>query len=140
MKKLVLIAIFLAPILNVYSQMDSDKALYIQKAQKYKKMKDTGTVLTVGGGILTIIGYITTFNSSITTTDDGYGNVTTTTEGHPVGGFLALMAGHAGLGAGIPLWIIGKNKERKYNQKLEGVSFKLNLNRQVAGVTLSCKL
>lgn len=140
MKKLVLIVILLVPFLNGYSQIDTEKALYIQKAQKFKKMKDTGAVLTVGGGILTVVGFITAMNSSITTVDNGYGNVTTTTQGHPVAGFLALTLGHAGLGAGIPLWIIGKNKERQYNQKLEGVSLKLNLNKKVAGFTLSCKL
>jgi hypothetical protein len=140
MKNLILIFILTVPMLKGYGQIDSEKALYIQKAEKFKKMKNTGTALTVAGGILTVVGFVTILNSSITTYDDGYGNVTTTTEGHPVAGTLALTFGHAGLGAGIPLWVIGKNNEQKYNHKLEGISVKFNFNRQIAGVTFTCKL
>ena len=124
-----------------FAQYDDEKLLYMRKAEKYRKMQNAGAVLTVGGAILTVVGFVTLQNSSITTTQPvgGSGQSQTTVEGHPFEGMAAFLLGNGGLGAGIPLWIIGSNNHRKYTQKLEGVSFKLNLTPQKSGIALTYK-
>jgi hypothetical protein len=138
--KIIMLSFFLLLVaLRSFAQYDDEKLLYMRKAEKYRKMQNAGAVLTVGGAILTVVGFVTLQNSSITTTSavGGNGPSQTTVEGHPFEGMAAFLLGNGGLGAGIPLWIIGANNHRKYTQKLEGVSLKFNLTPQRSGVLLT---
>lgn len=125
MKSLSIFLILFCCFGNVYSQIDPQRSLYITKAEKYRKMKTTGTVLTVGGTILTIIGIATLAN--VETTTNSYGQIHTT--GDPVAGTLEFLGGLSAMGAGIPLWIVGAHAEAKYNRKLEMLSVKASVNR-----------
>ena len=108
---------------------------YTAKAEKYRRMKKTGATLTVTGGILTVVGIVVLSNSSYESySSPGYSY--STSSGNPGLGVAAFLLGTGGLGAGIPLWIVGSKSERKYNQKLEGVSAGIRLSPQQAGLTL----
>lgn len=115
---------FSSPNLNT----QDNKLFYAAKAEKYRKMKSTGTTLTVLGGVLYVVGYATLSNA--TTYSSGSSNNVGT-------GVVAYLLGVAGLGAGIPLWIVGGHQHRKYNKKLEGLSFRFNMNPQRKGLTLA---
>ena len=126
---------------HLLAQLNEEKFFYLQKAEKYRKMKTTGAVLTVTGGIAFIVGIVILSNSTYTTTTNGYGQpVTTSTDGNAAGGALTFLAGGAALGAGIPLWIVGRHAEKKYQRKLEGVTLRLNVNRQSPGLALTYRL
>ena len=84
--------------------------------------------VTVLGGVLYVVGYATLSNA--TTYSSGSSNNVGT-------GVVAYLLGVAGLGAGIPLWIVGGHQHRKYNKKLEGLSFRFNMNPQRKGLTLA---
>ena len=88
------------------------------------------------GGVLFVVGVVTLSNASYNTNyNGGYSNTSTT--GNPEAGALAFLFGMGGLGAGIPLWIVGAHQQRKYNAKLQGLSFRFNMNPQGKGLTLS---
>ena len=105
-----------------------DKLLYSGKVEKYRKMKGLGTSLTVLGGVLLVVGVATIVNST-TYSSGSTSNADT--------GLVAYFLGVAGLGSGIPLWIVGAHQQRKYSKKLEGLSFRFNLNPQRKGLTLA---
>jgi hypothetical protein len=117
-------------------KVNRDKLLYAGKAEKYRRRKNTGATLTVLGGVLFIVGFATLSNSSYNTTYNGSYSTTSTT-GNPEAGAYALLFGMGGLGAGIPLWAVGAHQQRKYNAKLEGLSFRFNVNPQGKGLALS---
>lgn len=139
MKFAIVSFVFVCFSLQVSAQYDPDKMFYLQKVEKYRRMKNTGTVLTIGGSILTVAGIVTLLNSSIVETSNGY-QTYTTTEGNPGLGVAMWLVGIGGLGSGIPLWAVGTHNYRKYSQKLEGVSIRLNMSRQQTGLTLAYRL
>ena len=67
--------------------LSNDYSIF-NKVEKYRKMKNVGTVLTITGSSFFIAGIVTLANSNIVTTDDGYGNTKTSTEDHPIAGAL----------------------------------------------------
>jgi hypothetical protein len=121
---------------NCYAQYDSDKLFYVKKAEKYRRMKNTGAILTVGGTILAVVGISTLMNATTTTTYYGSGTPATTNTGNAAGGAVAYVLGAASMGAGIPLWIVGGHARRKYERKLEAITVRLDLNQQTNGLTL----
>lgn len=122
MKYLFLSVVLLCSFSQTFAQQEEDKLQYLKKAEKYRRMKNTGSTLIVTGSLATVTGLIMLMNSSTTTTSTGYGNVTTETTGNPVGGALLYILGNAALGAGIPIAIVGKNNEKKYNRMLQNLS------------------
>lgn len=141
MKTLTLLLLLVFSATHLPAQQNDEKLFNLMKAEKYRRMKNTGAVLTVAGTILSIVGIVTISNSSYTTTTNGYGQTTSTaTSGNPAGGALAFLAGSAAVGAGVPLWIVGAHAEKKYQRKLDGLAFRLNLNRRTAGVALVYRL
>jgi hypothetical protein len=137
MKTLILFTFLASTASQSFAQLDDEKLVYLKKAEKFRKMKSTGTALTITGSALIIIGMVTLANSSYTTTYNGSGQSYTTREGNPGAGIVAYVVGNACTGAGIPLWIIGKNNYRKYNNKLNDLSTGLRLKPQTNGLTLS---
>lgn len=125
--------------IQTYAQFDKDKLFYAAKAERYKRMKTTGTILTIAGGILTVVGITTLSNSSVTTIYGSNGQSQNITTGNPEAGAIEFLLGIGGLGAGIPLWAVGGHAERKYLRKLENISVRLNRQQQNTGFTLTYK-
>ena len=130
MKYLLLLSFVLFTVVSSFAQHDPDKLLYFAKAEKYRRMKNTGTVLAVAGTVLTVVGIVTLVNNS-----DPYG--TTGNEDDVLAGAAAYLIGLGSLGAGIPLWIVGAHNERKYNRKLEDISLNFHIAPQRSGLTFT---
>ena len=133
MKTIVSILFILILSVSSFAQIDQQKAQYLVKIEKYTRMKNTGIGLTVAGSVLTIAGIVILSNA--TWVEDGYGNYTTT-DNKAVGGVVCLLGGMGGLGAGIPLAIIGSKNKTKYEAKLQSVSLRINANPQNTGIAL----
>ena len=136
-KTIVIVCLLLLVTFRMYAQVDSEKALYLTKVEKYRKMKNAGSALTVVGGIMLVTGVVILANSTIETIDYGNGVTETNTTGHPVTGVLVAFGGAASLGAGIPLWTIGSRKQKQYENRLQGLSARFNVNPQSSGLTLT---
>jgi len=135
MKPPILICLLLLISSGVYAQQNRDKLFYFEKMEKYRRMKNTGSVLTVTGGAVFIIGIATAANSSTTTTYNGYTTQTYTT-GHPEQAAFEVLFGMAALGAGIPLWTVGAHSQHKYERALESLSLQPYSAPQQRGITL----
>jgi uncharacterized membrane protein YedE/YeeE len=132
MKKLIcfLITIILLATTQSFAQQSPEKLDYLNKVDKYRKMKSTGATLTVLGGVLVGIGAAIMYNSS-------YDWWTGEETGNRQAGALCTVFGIAGLGSGIPLWAVGAHNQRKYNEKLQGLSVRINASPQSSGLKLS---
>jgi hypothetical protein len=135
MKHLFIVIFLLFISAQAFAQLDPEKALYLQKIEKYHRMKRTGTALTIVGTALSIAGIVTMANATTTTTY-GYGSPQTTTEGNPGAGLAAYLVGSACAGAGVPLWIIGGVNEGRYQRKFDALSVGANVTPRTAGLTL----
>jgi len=133
MKTIVSILFILILSVSSFAQIDQQKAQYLLKIEKYTRMKNTGIGLTVAGSVLTIAGIVILSNANWV--EDSYGNYTTTDD-NAVGGVVCLLGGMGGLGAGIPLAIIGSKNKKKYEAKLQSVSLRINANPQNTGIAL----
>lgn len=120
---------------QAFAQIDPEKALYLQKIEKYHRMKRTGKTLTFLGSALSIAGLITLFNSTTTTTYNG-SYYQTTTDGNPGAGLAAYLVGSACVGAGVPLWIVGGVNEGRYQRKFDALTVGANVSPRQAGLTL----
>ncbi|HYG02560.1 MAG TPA: hypothetical protein VD927_08940 [Chryseosolibacter sp.] len=126
MKILVAAVVCFVATFQSYAQQNPEKIFYMEKMEKYARMKNTGKTLTVGGGVLFVVGMVIASNSSTTTHYNGY-TTQTSTQGNPEAAFLCILLGSGGLGAGIPLWIVGNHAHDKYKGKLAGVSLNLKI-------------
>lgn len=52
-------------------------------------------------------------------------------------GVACMLAGQIGLCAGIPLWIVGANNQRKYSMKVQELTVMINASPQSHGLTLT---
>jgi hypothetical protein len=120
----------------MFAQMNSEKMLYLEKAEKYHRMKRTGVSLTLAGSVLWVAGIVTLVNATTTTVSNGYGPSQTTTTGNAEAGLAAYLVGTGCIGAGIPLWIVGGVSEGRYRRKFNAVSASANVNPHGAGLTL----
>jgi Trk-type K+ transport system membrane component len=117
MKKSILFLLFITiPIL--LNAQSKNSLVYGYAVAKYEKMEKTGTVLTIVGGVALFTGnilYWKTYNDQ--------------SDGEPSGDkarkYGRIMIGGLGLMTiGIPLWAIGKSKERHIQIEAELVNFK----------------
>lgn len=130
MKTLTVFIILTAFSFTCAAQIDEEKALYIQKAEKYRRMKNTGQILSVGGTVMMVAGIV--MLSNVETTTNGYGQTTTT--GNVGGGVALYLLGGCAVGAGVPLWIVGGVSQAKYERKLRTVLLTLNVSPRTNGV------
>lgn len=90
-------------------KLNSDFRLYTRKAARYKNLGYSGVFI---GVLLTTVGIVV-----LSHPDDSYtgpsGNTVTVGSNGAIGSLLVT----AGLGAGIPLTIIGFNKNKSYKKK-----------------------
>lgn len=128
MKYSILFLLILFSSVQLFGQQDQ------LKYEKYRRMKGTGTVLTVLGGIAVIVGFSMIGSADYATTTNQYGQQQTTTNdtGQVVGGALLLVGGGAMVGTGIPLMIVGSKKSKKY--KVYNSSLNLELSPLRAGL------
>jgi hypothetical protein len=138
-KRLLALVFIFSLVSHAYAQLDSEKLFYLQKAEKYRRMKNTGATLTVVGAAAFIYGVVVASNSSTTYTYQN-GNTYTHTEGNPGMAAACILLGSGGLGAGIPLWIVGNHAEDKYKKKLAGVALNLKFYENNAGLGVSWRI
>jgi hypothetical protein len=116
----------------------SDKLLYAQKVEKFKRMKTTGFLMAGAGTILAIVGI-----SNLASVD--YTGSSSSSSGGPANdpkyasGILMFYGGVGLLGGGIPLAVIGSKQSKKWQRKLDGLTFNLKLNPRQQGLTLVYK-
>lgn len=122
---------------QVYAQINPQRALYIEKSEKYRRMKNTGVTLTGLGSVMFVVGVATLINSSTTTTYTSGGGMQTSSTGNVEGGIAAYLIGVGCLGAGIPLWIVGGVNHGRYERKLEQLDVGFNLKPNNVGVRLA---
>lgn len=134
MKTIVLLVFLFSISAHCYAQVDQQKLLYVKKSEKFRKMKNRGTGLAVVGTILFIAGIVTLSNVTYAYNSSG---VATATSGKPEQGALMFLGGVAGLGAGIPLWVVGAHNQRKYEKKYQNLSVRINAAPQNRGLTLT---
>ena len=130
MKTLTILFILIAFAFTCAAQIDHEKALYIEKAEKYRRMKSTGQILTVGGSVMMVAGIV--MLSNLETTTNSYGQTTTT--GNVGGGIAMYLLGGCAVGAGVPLWIVGGINKGRYERKLQSVSVSLKVSPRNNGV------
>ncbi len=135
--KTLLLTLFLSfTVLHSYAQIESDKLLYLEKAEKYRRMKTTGKVLTLGGSAMAVIGLVTLISSTTTTTNNGSGPTQTSSTGNPEAGAMTYLLGNVAAGVGVPLWIVGGINEGRYNRKAGAISVRLQASPQDMGMKL----
>jgi hypothetical protein len=136
MKILLLLTFLMFIGVQTYAQQDPERMEYMQKVDKYHRMKRTGTTLTLMGTVLSVVGMVTIMNSSYETTYNGYGSPQTTSSGNPEAGLAAYLVGSVCVGAGVPLWIVGGVNEGKYQRKLNALNVGASINQRGVGVSL----
>lgn len=114
-----------------------NKLLYAHKVEKYKRMKTSGALLIIGGGILAIAAVSTLSNVQYQT--NPYTGQRTTNDPKYVSGILMLIGSEACLGAGIPLAIIGSKQSKRWQRKLDGVTLNFKLSPKQQGLALVYK-
>ncbi len=102
-----------------------DNTDYVKKVEKYRRMKITGTTLTIMGSVLCALGTVVMVHSTVE-------------DGEPSdAGVATLVAGHIAFATGIPLWIIGSNNQKKYSKLAQQVNVRINATPRSQGLTLT---
>lgn len=114
-----LILILFSVIFAVSANAQSKNSLVFGDALvKYKRMEKTGTLLTVIGGVALFTGNILYWKTYNDHENNEPQKDKVATYGHIMLGGFGLMA------VGIPLWAVGKARERHITIKAELVKFK----------------
>lgn len=133
MKALTLLIVTCLTALNTFAQIDSDKMLYLQKSEKYKRMRNTGITLAVGGTVMMVAGIVTIVNNA-----DPYNQSVGQNNTDDIGrGALMYLGGAIAIGVGTPLWIVGGISHARYNRKLQSVSSRLTIYPRNRGIGLT---
>jgi hypothetical protein len=104
---------------------------YVRKVETYRKMRNSGMVLSVIGSVFVVAGSVVMYNLK----EEGtYPYETSITNGTA-----QIIVGSLCLGAGVPLWIVGGINHRKYSTKIKNLSLKLNVTPQTQGMILTYK-
>ena len=135
MKSITLVIALILISVQSHSQAVRDRAFYEQKIVRYNKLKNAGVALAIGGAVLTVVGVAVLANSTVET--DPYGN--TINDDNLFIGAYALGFGMAGIGAGIPLAIIGSNKKKQYQRNINSLTFRFNAKPNNTGLVLTYK-
>ena len=131
MKSAALILFSLFITIHSYCQNNSEKLLYVRKSETYRKVKNTGVTLTVLGTISLIVGNVVSNNKPDYT---GPGKAPS---GLHDEGLIWKAGGIVCLGSGVPLWIVGAVNQKKYENKLENLFVRFNINPKGGGLSLT---
>jgi hypothetical protein len=137
MKTLTILTILIAFSISCHAQVQKEKFLYLAKAEKYRKMKTTGQILTFAGSAMFVTGIVLMANSAEQSVSQ---SGQTPSSGSFGAGVAVYLLGIGGVGAGVPLWIIGGVNKGRYERKLESVSVRLNVSQQNTGFAIRYKL
>jgi hypothetical protein len=136
MKPLMIFTILLVFGITCGAQAPDDKALYVQKVEKYRKMKTTGQVLTFVGSAMFVTGFVMLINAA----EESVNQTGQSTDSSGAAAGLAVyLIGVGGVSAGVPLWIVGGINKGRYERKLQAVSVRLNVSQQNTGLTINYK-
>jgi hypothetical protein len=135
MKTLFLLTFLLFTGIQSYAQQQPDPALYQQKVDSYKKLRNTGAGLAIGGSVLIVLSTIA--SESLGGSDAS--PMQNLKEGYFNGGSIACMLGAAAITVGAPLWIVGGVNHAEYSRKLRDFTVGLKLNPSRAGLTVTCR-
>ncbi len=119
----ILLVVFASHI-SVQAQ-DQKKQLYLRKVEKFTTMRNAGIGLTIGGSVLTILGF-STMSNAVAEDPNLY---TDESNSKFFSGYLVTALGVTATGGGITLWAIGGSKRRSYLNKLNSLSLNLNPGR-----------
>ncbi len=119
----ILLVVFASHI-SVQAQ-DQKKQLYLRKVEKFTTMRNAGIGLTIGGSVLTILGF-STMSNAVAEDPNLY---TDESNSKFFAGYLVTALGVTATGGGITLWAIGGSKRRSYLNKLNSLSLNLNPGR-----------
>ncbi len=134
--KIFILAMFLSfTALQTFAQVSAEKLLYLEKSTKYKRMKNTGTILTLAGSVLVVAGMVTMLNAA-EDTNAYYGTTPQADNDKFTQGVVMYVFGAAGVGVGVPLWIVGGISHGKYNRKLQQLSARVVVSPQASGLHL----
>lgn len=135
MKKtlLLLILFFFISEAQVFAQLDERKVFYLKKIETYKRMRNTGFIMT-GIGLLGTIGGIVIINDESNKSQYGYYD-----EQRLQTGVICFLLGIPLTAGGTVLGLIGTHKVIKYNQKLDNLSLNINYGAYQRGLTLRYK-
>ena len=117
------------------AQINEEKALYMQKFEKYRRMKNTGQILTFGGSAMMVIGIVMISNAAESSYNSyGGSSYNSQSSGNAGGGIAMYLLGGCAVGAGVPLWIVGGINKGRYERKLNEVSLTFNSSPQNRGL------
>ena len=123
--KIVLLCSILGMLSGRTFAQNSENIDYVKKVEKYRRMKITGTTLTIMGSVLCAVGTVVMIHDTVD-------------EGEPSdAGVATLVAGHIAFASGIPLWIIGSNNQKKYSKIAQQVNVRINTTPRSHGLTLT---
>ncbi|HEY5918562.1 MAG TPA: hypothetical protein VIU13_14195 [Chryseolinea sp.] len=123
--KIVLLCSLLGMLTGRTFAQSSDNIDYVKKVEKYRRMKITGTTLTIMGSVLCAVGTVVMIHDTVD-------------EGEPSdAGVATLVAGHVAFATGIPLWIVGSNNQKKYSKLAQQVNVRINATPRSHGLTLT---
>jgi hypothetical protein len=113
-----------------------ERILYTSKYYKYKNMKVTGLVMTIGGGILGIVGINKLSHAPTTLNSQGQ---TVATGDQAASGAAMFLLSIPLVGAGVPLSIVGNVKSRKYRKLMESVGLGASVTPRGSGIGITYK-
>jgi hypothetical protein len=123
---------------------ENSKELYKMKIYKFAKLKNTGMALGIGGGVLTMVGIILVSNASWkevqTNNSMGYNTNNTSYETNDANGIVGILMIFNGVPIGITgiiLGTIGSKNVKKYQEKLNNISFNVICKPQQQGLSMS---
>lgn len=135
--KILLLLVFLSfTAINTFAQINAEKLLYLEKSEKYRKMRNAGTILSIGGTVLVVAGMATILNAA-EETNTYYGTASTVDEDKLAKGVIMYVAGIASTGAGVPLWIVGGINHARYNRKFQQLSANVIFSPRTSGLRLT---
>jgi len=115
------------------------KELCTQKIEQYTKLKKTGTILGITGGVLTMAGIVAVKNADWET--ETYDNETNvhTKDGSGILGVGAMVIGIPMTITGIVLGSVGSKKIKQYKGRLKDAALYIGPAQQNMGIQLTLK-
>ncbi|HYG40025.1 MAG TPA: hypothetical protein VD908_15465 [Cytophagales bacterium] len=117
---------------EAFAQIDSQKLLYLKKVESYKRMKNTGFIMTGIGVVTTAVGV-----SIIAQEERNYNNNSSKfDEDRVVTGILCAVLGIPITAGGLVLGLIGTHKVNRYRDKLDNLSLNFRYAPSQKGIVL----
>jgi hypothetical protein len=119
--RVAVVLFILSSSLQVFAQADPNydqRMLYSRKYYKFKNMKTTGIVMTVGGVLLAVAAANKINHSGTVTYTQGQNS---SPSDPALAGEVMFLFAEALIGAGVPLTIVGSITTKKYGRLMENI-------------------